>query len=171
MKEPTAEQKAKAQARREKMRAISKKISDMTDDERLAFARTVQVVTIDGRTLSPHNQCMLAFQNPAVTVVGGFQQWRKAGRMVRKGEHGLAIWIPVGAKVENQETGDKETAAVDYFTLATVFDVAQTDERTAPAKHEGPSLAAVVMGQAAPAELAGASALGTPWPKFGQDWR
>jgi hypothetical protein len=38
------------------------------------------------------------------TIVGGFRQWLKQGRCVKKGEHRSDIWIPLGDK-EAREDG------------------------------------------------------------------
>ncbi len=120
----TAEQKEAAQQRRANMRALAKTISGMTPDERSQFAEKIPVVTIEGRPLSPFNQCMVAMQNHNATVVGGFRQWIKSGRAVMKGQHGYAIWVPIkGKAVEGSEEADETR-----FILGTVFDVTQTQE-------------------------------------------
>jgi hypothetical protein len=117
------------QTRRDRARAIARELKAMTDAERAALAARVGVVTIEGRPLSFRNTCLLAFQNAAVTVVGGYRQWQTAGRQVRKGEHGLMIWIPTTRKApaapEGAE-GEDETR----FLVGTVFDIAQTDPIT-----------------------------------------
>lgn len=103
----------------------------MSDAERQGIADRFGVVSVEGRALSVFNSCMVWMQNPAASVVGGFQQWRKAGRCVRKGEHGAAIWVPVG-----RDAGENPASAADLedgkgagvrFVLGTVFDIAQTD--------------------------------------------
>ena len=117
----TAEQKAAAEIRRAKFRGFAAKIRAMSDAERAALAARVQVVTIEGRVLSLHNQCLLAYQGGGQTIVGGFRQWLKAGRAVRKGEHGFMIWVFAGK--EGTEGEPEETR----FLMGTVFDVSQTD--------------------------------------------
>jgi hypothetical protein len=140
-KQPTAEQKARAAERRDKFRALAKLLTEMSDGERAALIdRAGSVVTIEGRPLSFHNTCMLAMQNPAVTVVGGFAQWKRAGRSVRKGERGLGIWVPVGG---GKDDGSGSGVAVDAdgkdsvgrvrFVMGTVFDIAQTEVSEAAA--------------------------------------
>jgi len=123
----TVEQKAAAKARRERMTGLARRISKMGEAERDALARSCSVVTIEGHGLSMHNQCMLALQIPSATVVGGFRQWKRAGRLVRKGEHGGAIWVPLGKRTNGVVEGD-----VEHFALVTVFDVSQTQEATSP---------------------------------------
>ena len=120
-----AERKARAQERREKMRELASRVSKMTVAERAALAARFSGVTIEGRTLSLHNQCLLAMQIPTATIVGGFQQWIKAGRVVRKGEHGASIWIPLGPKDEN---GNVHLEDERRFMTVPVFDISQTAE-------------------------------------------
>ena len=111
--------------RRKAFRELAGRIGRMSPDERAALAaRMPAIATIEGRALSPFNQCLLASQCPSATVVGGFRQWIKAGRAVRKGEHGFAIWVPTGQrKADDAEDSDKLG-----FILGTVFDVSQTQE-------------------------------------------
>jgi hypothetical protein len=128
-KQPTEEQKQKAAARRANIRAMCKQIAAMSDEQRTTLAaRMPGVVTVEGRPLSFHNQLMIAFQLPAATILGGFRQWIKNGRAVRKGEHGAAIWCPIGAP---KPTADGAEVNADGerpgFILGTVFDVSQTD--------------------------------------------
>ena len=132
-REPTAEQKAAAKLRREKMGKLAHQIEKMSEDERAALTERIGVVTIEGRSLSIHNQCMLALQSPAASVVGGFQQWRRSGRMVQKGQHGACIWIPLGIPKRAEGETESETADPIGFTLATVFDVTQTEPMEAKA--------------------------------------
>lgn len=139
-KQLTPEQIAKRDARREKMRGLVKQVSEMSPEQREQVAARFPVVTIEGRPLSVHNQCLIAlqaaFSGPqSPTIVGGFRQWIKNGRAVRKGEHGFSIWVPIGAP---KQDGTNELAAVEpgqegetakpRFMLATVFDVTQTNE-------------------------------------------
>lgn len=128
---PTAEQKEKAAARRANIRAMCKQIAAMNDEQREALAaRLPGLITIEGRPLSFHNHCMIAAQLAGASIVGGFRQWLKAGRAVRKGEHGATIWCPTGAR-KSEETTDGAEVNADGdrpgFILGTVFDVSQTD--------------------------------------------
>ena len=122
----TQEQLAARDERRVKFSALAKTVSAMTDEQRQDMAeRMAGAVTIEGRELSIHNRCLVACQNPYATLLGGFQQWREHGRVVRKGERGLMIWAPTkgrlepaAALVENDEPN---------FILVTMFDVSQTE--------------------------------------------
>lgn len=129
-REPTAEQKAAASARRERFRALVKSIAAMSDEQRLEIvSRIGAVVTCEARALSVFNTCLLMSQCENVSMVGGFQQWLRAGRAVRKGEHGLMIWIPSirSASKDAPESGEIEDVEL-RFVIGTVFDISQTAE-------------------------------------------
>ncbi len=95
---------------------------------------------------SLRNALLIAAQRPGAQRVAGFHTWRRLGRMVRKGEHGIAILAPVvrrrraaGRKAEDEVTGPERgqaTAEPDEDVLAFrgayVFDVSQTDGRPLP---------------------------------------
>lgn len=108
-------------------RKLARQVSQMSAEQRAEFSRRFPaIITIEGRALSPFNTCLVAMQNPGATVVGGFRQWIKSGRAVRKGEHGMAIWVPLkrGAK----DDGEQDSGDECRFILGTVFDVSQTSE-------------------------------------------
>ncbi|MFH1527571.1 MAG: ArdC family protein [Bacteroidota bacterium] len=120
----TDEEKAKYRAEKKekiiKLRAILK---GMSDDQRQAMADQYGIVTIEGHPLTPYNQCFLLSQAEVnFTVVGGFQQWKKAGRTVLKGEKGFMIFVPSGNKKEDDSTQLEDV----FFFTATVFDISQT---------------------------------------------
>lgn len=120
----TPDQIAARDERRARFTIIAKQIADMTDEGRAALALSmVAAVTIEGRSLSVNNACLVAIQNPAATLLGGFQQWRQHGRTVRKGEHGIMIWAPT----QRTTTPDADGSDGPKFITVTVFDVAQTD--------------------------------------------
>ncbi len=128
MKPATQEQKDKAEARRLKFRALAKSLSALPKAERDALAaRLPGIVTVEGRALSTFNMCLIAAQCPGATIVGGFKQWKKAGRSVKKGEHGLSLWIPGGMR--KRDDGSEHMG----FVSGVVFDVAQTEEIAAAA--------------------------------------
>lgn len=139
-RQPTAEQKAKAAERREKFRELAKRVAGMSDDERAALvARCATVVTCEGRALSPVNSILLLSQRAGVSMVGGFWQWKKVGRRVRKGEAGLSLWIPAAGKGGELIPGPTMSDAAApgetqrrRFIVGTVFDVSQTDPEPAP---------------------------------------
>ncbi len=113
--------------KKERIKQIRSTLSQMSEDQRQAVADKLGIVTVEGHPLTPHNQCFLVAQSPInFTVVGGFQQWKKAGRIVRKGEHGFLIFVPSKAK---QNEGPEMVSDDDdvFFFTATVFDISQTE--------------------------------------------
>lgn len=132
-KQATDEQKAAATARREKFRGLCKRLAGMSDAERAALSeRMGAIVNCEGRALSGRNTFLLALQRPGVSMVGGFRQWIKAGRCVRKGEHGLSILVPTGRGETVKATHEEESEGGGgrvFFITGTVFDVSQTCER------------------------------------------
>jgi hypothetical protein len=130
-RQPTAEQRAKAAERRERFTALAGQVARMTDDERAALvARVGAIVTCEGRALSAFNSCLVLTQLPTASMVGGFWQWKDKGRSVRKGAHGLMIWIPTKGKDDADQPAEEETEGVAKragFVMGTVFDVTQTE--------------------------------------------
>ena len=113
--------------KKEKIIRIRKTLSEMTEGQSQAVADKLGIVTVEGHLLTPHNQCFLVAQSEInFTIVGGFQQWKKAGRIVRKGEHGFLIFVPSKAKKEanSEMISDDENV---HFLTATVFDISQTE--------------------------------------------
>jgi len=123
-KHATESQKQAAKERREKLAAMAKQIAAMPPEDRAKLAAQ-GVATIEGHALSLKNAMLLIMQRAQVSVVGGFRQWKQAGRIVRKGEKALALWIPVSRK-ETDESG-AETVNPG-FRIANVFDISQTEE-------------------------------------------
>ncbi|NJD23487.1 MAG: hypothetical protein FIA82_12615 [Melioribacter sp.] len=114
------------QEKKEKIIRIRKTLSEMTEEQRQAVADKFGIVTVEGHLLTPHNQCFLVAQSEInFSIIGGFQQWKKAGRIVRKGEHGFLIFVPAKAKQENNSEMISDEEDVHFFT-ATVFDISQT---------------------------------------------
>ena len=117
--------------KKSRIQAIRKTLSEMTEEKRTELIEKFGiVVTIEGHPLTAHNTCFLYAQTEKpITVVGGFQQWRKAGRTVKKGEHSLLIFVPstkgkeepVPSEVEG--SGDEDV----FFFTANVFDITQTE--------------------------------------------
>jgi hypothetical protein len=132
-KTPTPEQKAKAEARRESFKALVAEVAQWPEEKRTELMLSVgAVVNCEGRPLSMVNTLLLASQCPAVSMVGGFAQWLAMGRSVKKGEHGLALWIPAGKKKADasepemvEEDGDEKNER-QRFLMGTVFDISQT---------------------------------------------
>ena len=134
MRHFTPEQRAKAEERRSRFRLLVTQIAAMTDDQRNELAARIPgVVTCDGHALSFHNTCLVASQCPMATMVGGFRQWLKHARVVRRGEHGLMIWVPKRKAVSDPNSTDEISPVCDtdkpdmWFLMGTVFDISQTE--------------------------------------------
>lgn len=131
----TDEQKAATEEKRRKFHAMVKKVAAMSDEQRAELASKTMVATVEGHTLSLHNQILVALQCPSATLVGGFRQWHGQGRTVRRGEHGISIWVP--SKQKPSGGPDATVSAEDLrFFIGSVFDVSQTEvlaDESAPA--------------------------------------
>ncbi len=101
------------------------------------------------RGYSPRNAALIFFQKPDATYVAGYDEWKKLGRYVRRGETGISIFAPVRAAEKTEkpilddegnpvpdENGStkKETESKTRirFRPAAVFDVSQTDGDPVP---------------------------------------
>lgn len=135
-KQATPEEHEAALARRAAFRELCKQVASMDETQRGAFVARVGIITCEGRSLSVHNQVLIAMQRPDASVVGGFFQWIKAGRSVRKGEHGCMIWVPTARRgTTTAEQGTSSTDSSDSsdstdrpgFIMGTVFDITQTE--------------------------------------------
>jgi len=126
------EQIAARDARRAQFKALWKQVSELPEEKRIELAMKYGFRTVEGRELSICNQLMIAMQIPNASVLGGFQQWKKNGRVVKKGEHGTMIWIPTGkpsssTAPEAEPQGDEDSDGMRFIT-GTVFDISQTEE-------------------------------------------
>jgi len=93
---------------------------------------------------SLNNLLLIAAQRPDAQQVAGFTTWRRLGRFVRRGEHGIAIVAPCikrrrpsGKSAEPQRNmlakrTDDEADAVIGFRGAYVWDVSQTEGAPLP---------------------------------------
>jgi antirestriction protein ArdC len=68
--------------------------------------------------------------------VAGFHAWRKLGRFVKKGEHGIAIFAPMMSRRkdrdERKQTTTEGEESVFGFRIVYVFDVEQTEGDSLP---------------------------------------
>lgn len=146
----TDEEKAEyRKAKHERQKALADFIGKLTAEDRAKILKAVgAVVTIEEHPLSEVNTILCAYQRGVasgkkmldLSVVGGVQQWRKAGRRIKKGEKGLTIWFPrvkkAGSEKGEEETSlaipseivdeNGETKTTTLFSLGTVFDISQT---------------------------------------------
>ena len=111
-----------------KMKELAESFSRLDESQRLEVSRKMgEIRTIEGNPLSLRNTYLLIVQRPKVSLVGGFQQWRKAGRIVRKGEKSLLILCPATRKNKEQTEEGKEDI---FFIGGNVFDISQTEPLT-----------------------------------------
>jgi len=97
-----------------------------------------------------NNMWLIFFQRPNATRVAGFLTWKnKFARTVKKGEHGIQIFVPC-TYGEKPKTKAKEEASIEvidteeetprchaiYFKVGYVFDVKQTVGAPLPAEPE-----------------------------------
>ena len=140
-------------AKNERQKALADFIGKLTPEDRAKILKAVgAVITIEEHPLSEVNTILCFYQRGGtideagkkridLSVVGGFSQWKKAGRRVKKGEKGMAIWFPRTKKAGSNE-GEAETALAipseildengetktrTLFSIGTVFDISQTE--------------------------------------------
>jgi hypothetical protein len=83
------------EAKKAKMKQLAEQFANMSEAERVELSNQLgSLRTIEGRPLSFKNSALLYFQKKGVSIVGGFQQWKKAGRIVRKGEKARSDLLP-----------------------------------------------------------------------------
>jgi len=112
-----------------KMKELAESFSRLDESQRLEVSRRMGGIrTIEGNPLSLRNTYLLIVQRPKVSLVGGFQQWRKAGRIVRKGEKSLLILCPATRK--NKEGTEENSKGDVFFIGGNVFDISQTEPLT-----------------------------------------
>lgn len=142
-KAPTEEQKAAAKERRAQIAKMMGTIKAMPEEQRILLAARFGIRNAEGRELSVYNQCLLIAQNDKVTVVGGFSQWKKLGRSVKKGSRALAIWVPCSRKADSSGSAivphgvDPSDLDESFFVLGNVFDISQTETEEEKIAREG----------------------------------
>ena len=57
------------------------------------------------RNYSFGNMLLILMQTPDAQRVAGFWTWKKLGRSVKKGEHGIAILVPLATTREGSRSG------------------------------------------------------------------
>lgn len=119
--------------REEAMKLVENGIAALNDALRSGHSETLERFLESlarFHTYSFNNALLIALQRPDATRVAGFHAWRKLGRFVKKGEHGIAIFAPMSHRKSRDERQQSETEgekAVFGFRIAHVFDVEQTE--------------------------------------------
>lgn len=120
------------------MAGVARKVKAMSPAEREALAERLGIVTCEGHALSFYNMCFLYCQagdgQMIPTMIGGFRQWQKVGRMVIKGQHATGyIYVPIGIRKAAEDEDPEDTEGQEpesvHFRLVPVFDVTQTEEK------------------------------------------
>ena len=124
-------QSPEAVARKERVRLLAETIAGMSEEEKQAYIDRVGVVArigAEGRQLlSIPNMVMALYQREGVTLVGGYRQWAKMGRQVRKGEQSIKIFAPRAVTRVVEAEGESVSIGGVRFVLISVFDISQTD--------------------------------------------
>ncbi len=105
---------------------LAAKASLMTPEELKAFL-PVDVMTIESKPLSPKNTYLVLNQLKSATIVGGFDQWKRAGRVVSKGSKALGIWVPLKPRATSPDPAPDEKKPTFRFAFGNVFDISQTE--------------------------------------------
>jgi hypothetical protein len=76
-------------------------------------------------------------QLKSATIVGGFGQWKRAGRVVSKGSKALGIWVPLKPRTSatTPDPTPDEKKPTFRFTFGNVFDISQTEPMKQEAKN------------------------------------
>jgi len=133
-REATPEQKEAAQIRRQGIKTLCAIVKALPIEKRVLLASSYGIRNPEGRELSIYNQCLLVHQNSSVSIVGGFAQWKKLGRSVKKGSKALAIWVPCAGNAQPDAPDANPDEDSKFFIIGNVFDISQTEteaERTA----------------------------------------
>ncbi len=122
----TAEQQAKYEAKKSRMKELTELWGKMSQTERDSLVAKIGAIpTTEGRALSPRNTMLCYYQREGVSMVGGFKQWLTQGRCVKKGETGISILFP-SKFVKEGEVPDENSKEYMRFFAGTVFDISQT---------------------------------------------
>lgn len=110
---------------REEKNAILKATSDKIKAGDTTGA--IIAVSVTEKPYSTFNQCFLANQEAMPGVFGGFHQWRKMGRMVKKGEHGYSICFPLMRHQKEEQMTELMKEEKPRFAMVSVFHMDQTE--------------------------------------------
>ena len=113
-------------ARRAMLTELAAQASAMTPEELKAFL-PVDVMTIEKKPLSPKNTYLVLNQLKSATIVGGYDQWKNAGRFVRKGAKSLGIWVPLRPRATSPDPAPDDKKPTFRFMFGSVFDISQTE--------------------------------------------
>lgn len=122
---------------------ITDGIAALTRDRQ--WVKLLELTARTGSRYSLGNLILIGAQRPTATVVCGYRAWAKAGRQVRRGEHGIRILAPIITRRPRTGTQPDPTPAdtnghpatgtgstrkpgrIVGFRSVVVFDIEQTD--------------------------------------------
>lgn len=82
---------------------------------------------------SRNNVFLIKAQKPLASRVASFKAWKKVGRSVKKGEKGIAIFVPMIKKelveIDSEEVQNRKFCG---FRIGYVFDISQTEGAEVP---------------------------------------
>ena len=114
--------------KKERIKQLVKKLAEFSDEQRELIAQKFGIRNPEGHLLSGRNMMLLYLQaeDKPLSIVAGFQQWKKYNRFVKKGERGYLIAVPANIKKSEAE---HEAEDPEYFIYKSVFDISQTTEK------------------------------------------
>lgn len=113
-----------------RVQAARDALAKLTTEERATKAAGKTFSMVTGHPLSIYNVCFLLYQSQGepLSMFGGFNQWKAAGRRVRQGEKAYRIFVPLHKREKVTHSGDEETSInCAGFRMVAVFDVSQTE--------------------------------------------
>jgi len=93
--------------------------------ERLGAGVPVAKLSNTAEPYSARNSLLIRLDKQEASLCGGFHEWKKAGRTVKKGEKGIQILIPLVLKKDKE---DPNSETFTRFRVGYVFDISQTEE-------------------------------------------
>ena len=74
------------------------------------------------------NCILIMSQLPTATICASYADWKKRGRYVKRGEHGLMVRVPTPVKFKKMNAdGTEEEHSMLKFKVGAVFDISQTE--------------------------------------------
>ena len=106
------------------LKSIEKKLQEIPEEKIIQFVESVGSLSL--QKYSPLNQIAILaatdFEYPVFVM--GYATWKKYGRQVKKGEHGIPILAPIRIKVEKEDGTEEEKL---FFKVVYVFTEKQVE--------------------------------------------
>lgn len=148
VKNPTKEQKQEwIEKAKEKQKSAREQVEKIAKEFRSDPESITEYLQFGSRfyQYSPKNTMLIYAQNPGATYVQSFKAWKDEGYPVKKGEHGLSVYVPVKTTLlkideneyvqlryatkeqkESMRAGKIESISKLSFEIGNVFDISQT---------------------------------------------